>query len=186
MEYKVKGGFSCDKQSKYDFTASTVSFLSQWAGDKKIEIVFKEQDKDGCLVPFDSVDSYDKSRTDLIMYFNGYPYVIELKERWGKYTSDFYGKEGDNEGWMLNIDKVTELEKVNNAIPLYVNLYPDGVVRIWNLNKISDYQTIIKNIHKTTVLESEAKLQERYELWNKDSTTIPRLKGEPSNGVWTS
>jgi hypothetical protein len=186
MDYKVNGGFSCDRQSKYDFTASTVTFLNKWVGDnKKASVIFKEYDKNGNEIPFDDINSNDKSRTDLIMYINGYRYVIELKERWGKYTSNFYGKDDDKEGWMLNIEKVTELNKID-AIPLYVNLYPDGYVRIWNLNKISDFKTITKNIHKTTVMDSEIKKQDRYEVWNKDSLLIPRTIGEKSNGVWVS
>lgn len=184
MDYKVKDGFKCDRQSKYDFTASTVSFLSQWAGNKDVCVVFKEQDADGNLVEFDSPDSFEKSRTDLIMFINNQPYIVELKERWGKYHSDYYGKEGQ-EGWMLNIDKVNELSKID-GIPLYVNLYPDGVVRLWNLNKVTDFHTITKNIHKTTVMDSEVKKQDRYELFNKDAVTIPRLKGKPSNGIWMS
>ena len=185
MVNKVKDGFCCDRQSKYDFTASTVTYIKDKFTDRKAYVVFKELDVDGNLVAFDSDDSYDKSRTDLIMFYNDVKYVIELKERWGKYTSDYYGKEDDAEGWMLNIDKVEELNKID-AIPLYVNLYPDGVVRVWNLNNISDFQTITKNIHKTTVVESEIKTQERYEVWNKDSKVIKRVKGEKSNGVWMS
>lgn len=185
MGYKVNGGFSCDRQSKYDFTASTVSFLSGWVGDKKANVVFKEYNADGEEIEFDSYDSYDKSRTDLVMYFNDTKYVIELKERWGKYCSSFYGKDSDAEGWMLNIDKVAELNKID-GIPLYVNLYPDGYVRLWNLNKISDFHTITKNIHKTTVMDSEVKKQDRYEVWNKDSIKIQRIVGKKSNGIWQS
>lgn len=185
MEYKVSGGFSCDRQSKYDFTASTVNFLAEWFNDKKADVMFKEFDKNGNEITFDDSNSNDKSRTDLVMYINNHRYIIELKERWGKYTSNFYGKDTDKEGWMLNIDKVAELNKID-AIPLYVNLYPDGYVRIWNLNKISEYQTITKNIHKTTVMDSEVKKQNRYEVWNKDSIKIKRVVGEKSNGIWQS
>lgn len=181
--YKVNGGFSCDRQSKYDFTASTVSYLSSKYEDKEIELKFKELDENGVEVDFDNCNSYDKSRVDLIMYFNGKKYVIELKERWGKYTSSFYGKEDDVEGWMLNIDKVQELNKLDGT-PLYVNLYMDGKIRIWNLNKIDDYQTITKFIHKTTVLDSEIKKQDRFQVWNKDSILLDRITGEPSKGVW--
>ena len=183
--YKVKGGFSCDRQSKYDYTASTVNYIQNAYSGQDITLIFKEFDNEGNMVDFDSADSSRTSRTDLIMYFNDYCYVIELKERWGKYISDYYGKDGDNEGWMLNIDKVDELKKIN-AIPLYVNLYPDGVIRQWNLNKIKEYTTITKNIHKTTVIESEVKKQDRYEVWNKDSKVFKRIKGKPSNGVWFS
>ena len=185
MEYIVNNGFSCDRQSKYDFTASTVSFLSEWVGDKDCKVMFMEQDKNGNLVEFDSADSYEKSRTDLYMFFNGHKYVIELKERWGKYTSNYYGNEGDENGWFLNIEKYEVLKKLD-AIPLFVNLFPDGIVRIWNLNKIDGFKAVTKNIHQTTVTNSKLIEQQRYELWNKDATTIKRIKGEKSNGVWQS
>ena len=87
---------------------------------------------------------------------------------------------------MLNIDKEEELKNNKNYIPLYVNLYPDNVVRTWNLNNIQHYSTITKDICKTTVVESEKKTQNRYELWNKDGKSFERIKGKPSNGVWTS
>ena len=183
-QYKVDGGFSCDRQSKYDFTASTVAFLSEWAKNKDLLIVFKEEDKNGALVDFDSEISNDKCRTDLVMFLNGYPYIIELKERWGKYNSTYYGKEGDKEGWMLNIDKYNVLKSKKDAIPLYVNLYPDGQVRIWNINKIDELNTITKNIGTYTVMDSEKKEQDRYEVWNKDAVTIPRVRGSKSNGVY--
>lgn len=179
--FKVKDGFSCDRQSKYDFTASTVSYIDKMYNN--VSVVFKEFDKNGLLVEFDSPASHQQSRTDLVMYINDYCYVVELKERWGKYTSNFYGKDEDEEGWMLNIDKVTELKRLA-AIPLYVNLYPDNKVRIWNLNNIENYNTITKPIHKTTVIESEIKQQDRYEVWNKDSKIFDRVKGNKSNGVW--
>lgn len=186
-KFIVEGGYSCDRQSKYDFTASTVCHLSKLYPNKEISVVFKEFNKeDGSLVDFDSNLSSTVSPSDLVMFFNDQPYIIELKERWGKYTSDRYGEEGDEEGWMLNIEKHQSLTTQKWAIPLYVNLYPDNVVRLWNLNKINSYNTINKNIPKYTVVESDKKNQDRYEVWNRDSKVITRLKGHPSNGVWHS
>lgn len=182
--------FKCDRQSKYDFTFSIANYLFNQLG-KKGSVTFKEYDKNGNLVPFDTEYVDDKCRTDLVMFYTtstntqDVRYEIELKERWKHYTSDYYGKEGDKEGWMLNIDKVEELNK-KEGIPLYVNLYPDNKIRIWNLNKTTDYQTITKPIHKTTVLPSEVKLQDRYEVWNKDSILIDRVKGYKTNGYFTS
>ena len=184
--YKVKGGYSCDRQSKYDFTASTVSYLCAAYGEKVKSIIFKEFDKYNNLVEFDSKYASTTSCSDLVMYYNGKPYIIELKERWGIYTSNFYGKEDDEEGWMLNIPKKEELLGQNWAIPLYVNLYPDNVIILWNLNKIEEYNTINKVIDEKTVEESEKKPQDRYEVWNKDSKVIQRIKGQPSNGIWKS
>lgn len=186
-KFKVKDGFSCDRQSKYDFTASTVSYLSKLYPNKELSVVFKEFDKEnGALVDFDSKQSSTVSPSDLVMFFNDQPYIIELKERWGNYTSDRYGKDTDEEGWMLNIEKHRTLTIQKTAIPLYVNLYPDDVVRLWNLNKITKFNTINKNIPEYSVIESEKKNQNRYEVWNRDSKVIKRLKGQPSNGVWHS
>lgn len=184
-QYRVKGGFNCDRPSKYSFTASTVNYLSSTVKDKDITVVFKEFDDNGNLVEFDSPDASTTSRSDLVMFYNDVPYIVELKERWGRYTSTAYGEEG-SEGWMLNVDKQIELTKQNWAIPLYVNLFPDGVIRAWNLNRIGDYTTVTKGIHKTTVMESERITQTRYEVWNKDSKTYKRIEGEPSNGIWTN
>lgn len=185
-KFKVKGGFSCDRQSKYDFSASTVCYLSKQYPNRDISVVFKEFDENGNLVDFDSAESSTVSSSDLVMYFNNQPYIIELKERWGRYDSNCYGKDTDNEGWMLNIEKQQSLTNQNWAIPLYVNLYPDGVVRLWNLNKVNNYNTINKDIPTYSVIESNKKNQNRYEVWNRDSTAFKRLKGQPSNGVWHS
>lgn len=184
--FKVKDGYNCDRQSKYDFTASTVSYLCAAYGDKVKSVIFKEFDDHNNLVEFDSKYSSTTSRSDLVMFYNNKPYIIELKERWGKYTSDYYGKEGDKEGWMLNIPKKEELLSQKWAIPLYVNLYPDGVVRLWNLNKINNYNTINHNIANSTVEDKGRREQDRYEVWNKDSKAIQRVKGQPSNGIWKS
>ena len=176
-KYKIKDGFKCDRQSKYDFTASTVNYLESIYPNKEITLVFKELDEDGNLVNFGSKNVSKTSSTDLVMFFNDIKYVIELKERWGKYHSTYYND------WMLNIDKVEALTE-SDGIPLYVNLYPDEKVRIWNLNKITDFQTITKDIHKTTVVESEIKRQDRYVVWNKNSKLIKRIKGKKSNGIY--
>lgn len=187
--FNYKNAFQCDRQSKYDFSVSMSNYLFNEKGD--VTVVFKEYDKQGNLVDFDSNDVDDKSRTDLVMFYStptstdDIRYNIELKERWGKYTSDYYGKDDDNEGWMLNIDKVNELKKLD-GIPLYINLYPDNKIRVWNLDKISDFNTITKNIHKTTVIPSDVKQQDRYEVWNRDSILIDRVKGYKNNGFFTS
>lgn len=186
MEYKVKDGFSCDRQSKYDFTASTVSYISEQYPDKHITIVFKELDKDGNLVDFDSDDVSNTARTDLIMFFNDIGYNIELKERWGKYHSNYYGKEGDKEGWFVNIEKYNVLMANKNYIPIFANLFPDGVVRLWNLNKVNNLHTLTKNIAKTNVVESDVIPQQRYDVYNKDGKVFKRIKGEKSNGIWMS
>lgn len=185
MVYIVEGDFSSDRQSKYDFTASTINHLLE-TGKSNINVTFFEFDDNGNMVEFDSPKASSTSRSDLIMSYNGTLYKIELKERKGKYVSDYYGKEGDSEGWMLNIEKKNELLKDKNFIPLFVNLYPDDKIRIWNLNKIEGYDEIHKDISKYTVAVSEKMPQERLGVWNKDSKIIDRIKGCPSNGKWSN
>lgn len=182
--YKVKDGFSCDRQSKYDFTASTVNYISRMYDNKDITIVFNELDANGNLVEFDSANASETARTDLIMFFNGKGYNIELKERWGRYTSDYYGKEGDKEGWFVNIEKYNVLMNNKEYIPIFANLFPDGKVRIWNLNKLNNLHVLTKNIAKTNVIESDVIPQKRYDVWNKDGKIFDRVKGKPSNGIW--
>lgn len=186
-EFLVKDGFKCDRQSKYDFTATTVNYLSKI--NKPLKVIFKEFDKKGNIVDFDSPDSYEQSPIDLKMYMEidgkNIEYNVELKERWNKYNSNYYGKENDSEGWVLNIDKVQAFNKLN-GIPLYVNLYPDKIVRIWNLDKINSFNTITKYIADQTVKKSKKSDKDRYEVWNKDSKVLIRYKGDKSNGIWNN
>ena len=181
--HKIEEGFKCDRQSKYDYTASTITYLSTAMGSKLESVEFYEYDKNGNMVEFDSENVDSQSRTDLAFFVNGKRVNTELKERWGKYHSNYYGKDNDKEGWMLNIDKFEQLIS-KEGIPLYVNLFEDGYIRFWNLSKIPEFTTITKNIAKTTVIESEKKIQDRYQVWNRDSKLIPRIKGYPSNGIW--
>ena len=185
-KYKVKGGFNCDRQSKYDFTASTVNYVSKMYHGKDITVVFKEIDGNGNLVDFDSSDASIVSRTDLIMFFNDIGYNIELKERWGKYHSEYYGKEGDKEGWFVNIEKYDVLMNDKRYIPIFANLFPDGKVRLWNLNELNNLHVITKNIAKINVIESDVIPQKRYDVYNKDGKVFKRIKGEKSNGIWMS
>lgn len=175
--------FKCDRQSKLDYTASTIYYLMLKMGDKLKSVEFYEYDKEGNLVEFDSPLAYEQSRTDLACFINGKRVNSELKERWQPYNHQSYGKDEDKEGWMLNIDKVDELKKID-GIPLYANLFEDGWVRVWNLNKVPQPTTITKNIAKTTVIKSKKIKQDRYQLWNRDSIIFQRIKGYHSNGKW--
>lgn len=183
--------FECDRQSKYDFVASVTNYFDDKYGDSDVSCRFYEYSTDKTsLVEFDSEDSDSTSRTDLCMEFTSGVvstfYNIELKERLGKYADDYYGEEG-KEGWFLNIEKESVLRHCDK-IPIYVNLYPNGKIRIWNLNKVKreDYGKETKPIHKYTVKESEILMQDRYTLMNKQGITIPRIKGEKSDGKWRS
>lgn len=183
---KVNNPYNCDRQSKYDFTASTVTYIQDIYYNKDVEIVFKEIDKNGNLVILGNPYANTQSTTDLAMFINDIPYMVELKERWGKYHSTFYGKENDNEGWVLEKKKKEALFKAKEKgyIPLYVNIYPDGKVRIWNLNKIKLSDTKQKTAPKTTVVDSGKIEKDIYELWNIDSIEIEKVRGKASNGIW--
>lgn len=175
--------FTGDRQSKYDFTASTVNYISSISNGEDVTVVFKEFDKDGNLVEFDSENSSITSRMDLVMFYNDVPYLVELKERKGRYTSDSYGVEG-KEGWFVNVEKQAEFAKNQWAIPLFVNLFPDGKVIVWNLNRIKEFPSIVKGICKYNDIPSDRYLQKRVQVWNKDGVMFERVKGKPSNGIF--
>lgn len=186
MEYNKK--FECDKESKEQFINSTTAFWRQeapqfelkWYG---VNTTLNEDNEivDYTLTSLGKEDS--TSRLDLAMVASSQgieiPYIFELKERSWKYPSDKYGNEGQ-EGWMYNMEKdsVLRLAKEKNFVPIYVNLYPDNLIRIWNIGKINQTElpVIEKAIKKQTVIEDSPKVeQKRYTLTNKQGTTYTRL-----------
>lgn len=188
MQTLHKDKFSCDRQAKYDFTASTVAYFDSLYTSYSLE--FYEFDKDNHFIEFDSACSSEHSRLDLGMKLSiagkdDVYYVFELKERWGKYVSTLYGEEGQ-EGWMYNQPKDEVLRKASESgcIPIYVNLYPDGVVRIWNLNKVTEVGHITKTYNKYNVVASPMMVQERLTLMNKQGVSFQRIIGEKSDGRW--
>lgn len=179
----MAGNFTIDRESKNDYTASTVAYLNE-NYPNITGITFYEPDEDGDLVPYGDWRASTTAHIDIVadLSWDGgnVTYSAEIKERWGNYTSDFYGKDGQNKGWVYNIEKDGWLEKECSLgrIPIYVNLYPDGVIRVWNINKIdkSHHTTLpIKKIH--TDPDSPRVEQERIELWNRDGKTYKRIKG---------
>lgn len=169
--------FECDIQSKYDFSASTVTYLSNKFPNADVR--FYGVDSNGNMVDWDSASV--TSHLDIYMLINNVRYACELKERWGKYHSTYYG-EPDNEGWIYNIEKDNFLKQAaeNGDIPLYVNLYPDDKIRIWNINKITDADLgrVEKYIHKYTVKDSPRLLQKRYTLMNDTGIIIDRIRAD--------
>ena len=85
----------------------------------------------------------------------------------------------------MNIDKDSILREYSDRgfCPLYINLYPNGKTRIWNLwkvNKIIDIETTRTSalIKKQNINpDSERVLQNRYQLWNNWGVTINTIKG---------
>lgn len=186
-----KDKFECDRQAKYDFTASTVSYIAEKYSGQTVSVEFYEFNSKNQFIEFDSKSAYDKSRLDIGMKFtkSGIPhyYVFELKERWGEYVSYKYGEE-DKEGWMYNQPKDSVLKKAKGygMIPCYVNLYPDEVVRCWNIGKIKEFGHITKTYNKYNVVESEVMKQDRLTLMNDQGVAFKRIRGEKSDGRWTA
>lgn len=174
--------FDCDRQAKCDYTASTYDYFRSYY-PQFTAITFFEADEEGNLIPFGDKRAYQQAHIDVYTLLESertaYTYSTEIKERWGRYVSDFYGEEG-KEGWVYNIEKDDWLEKENDKgrIPLFANLYPDDKITIWNINKVDKSQHIHKAIKKVNIdPDSPRKVQERIQLWNKDGKTIRRIKG---------
>lgn len=174
--------FNCDRPAKNDFTASTYDYLTkhfpQYTG-----ISYYEADDDGDLVPYGDWRASSTAHTDLYMELSSTArtimYAIELKERWGRYISTYYGEEGQ-EGWVYNYEKdgwlMDEAEK--GCIPLFCNEYPDNKMTIWNILKVDKSHSIQKSIKKVNIdPNSERRVQDRIQLWNKDGITIERIRG---------
>ena len=181
MSINNKKDFRCDEQSKLDFTNSTKPYISthypQWV------VSFYGVDKNGDAVPM--ADSFEQSHLDLYIKCTNknsgtnVTYAAELKERWKPYTSTSYGGEGQ-EGWIYNIEKDGWLNDAakKGFTPLYVNLYEDGVIRVWNINKIDseNLPVVEKEIHKYTVKQSPKIKQTRYTLANAQAVAeYPRI-----------
>lgn len=174
--------FNCDRQAKNDFTASTYDYLTktfpEWTG-----ITYYEADDDGDLVPYGDWRASTTARTDVYMELSStmrdIMYACELKERWGRYTSTYYGEEG-GEGWILNIEKDDSLEEERNKgyIPLYVNLYPDNKLTIWRIDNVDRNDVITKEIRKINIDPNSKRIpQQRLQLWNRDGKMIERIRG---------
>jgi hypothetical protein len=186
MDFKKK--FECDKESKEQFINSTNAYWAQQAPQFELKWygVNTTLSEDNEIVDYTLTDlgkEDSTSRLDLAMVasFNGVdiPYIFELKERSWRYPSDRYGNEGQ-EGWMYNMEKdsVLRLAKEKNFIPIYVNLYPDNLIRVWNIGKISktELPVIEKPIKKQTVIEDSPRVeQKRYTLANNQGITYTRL-----------
>lgn len=172
--------FNCDRQAKNDFTASTANYLKE----KNWDFAYFESDTEGNLVPYGSPDADIHSHMDLyIVLYSGCTavktYAVELKERWGRYVSTAYGGDGQ-EGWMYNIPKdgYFKTEEKKGRTPLFCNLYPDGVLTIWNISRITPSSVIIKDIKGINIdPDSPKRPQQRLQLYNKDGITIKRLRG---------
>lgn len=174
-------GFDCDRQAKNDFTASTYAYLTMMY--PKYNVKYFEADADGDLVPYGTWQASLTAPLDVyIELYNDTTdivYSVEIKERWGNYTSTSYGNPGQ-EGWMYNPPKDEKLqrERKEGRIPLFCNLYPDGLLTIWRVDNVNREDILLKDIRKINIdPNSRTCKQKRYQLWNKDGKTIKRIKG---------
>ena len=173
--------FNCDRKAKNDFTASTYSYFTTHY-PQYTAITYYEADKWGNLIPYGDPRAYEQAHIDTYIKLESsartITYSVELKERWGRYISTYYGEEGQ-EGWVYNYEKdgwlMDEVEK--GRIPLFCNEYPDDKMTIWNILKVDKSHNIRKAIKKVNIdPNSERKVQDRIQLWNKDGITIERIR----------
>lgn len=179
--------FNCDRPSKDVFTATTYHLIT--ANTKYsayTSVTYYERDEAGNFVPYGQGKENEQDHIDIFLILkskdNILKIAIELKERWGKYVSDYYGKEGDKEGWVLNIPKnywLMEMAK-DGWIPWYSNIYPDGMLRIWNLkNIILTEDTLTELPIKKVNIDPDSPriMQTRQQLWNRQGKTYKTIKG---------
>lgn len=180
----VNDKFERDYESKLDFIQSTTEYFN--SEYPQYYCLWYGSDNDGNKIDFHSSSTtshldfyFDLVDKDNVVRAN---YAVELKERDEPYTSTYYGCDGQ-EGWLYNIEKNEWLQKAaaNGYTPLYANVYPDNVVRVWNINKINTdtLPVVEKRIAKYTVIPSEKKLQKRYTLSNAQAVAeYKRVKGD--------
>lgn len=157
-------GFECDGSTKDEFS----SFLKAAFSAATCLVIDTPMD------PQSPMDLYLTAKTD----YSAYTYAFELKERQYPYTSDKYGKAGQKGGWILEDWKIENFKAAHSQgyKCIYVNLYPDGVIRLWNLDEAPDgvleWRGGERGYHRHTVDDeggtySKAKV-ELFNDWAKD------------------
>lgn len=180
MAQLQNGDFTQDLNSKYEFIQSVTTYVKE---NFNYTPTFYGINDDYQLVELGTESS--TARLDLAMGYKGAYYAIELKERQEDYPSTRYGEEWQG-GWIYNMEKDSALQTATQYgyIPLYVNLYPDHIINIWNINNISKMETIERDIKKNWVVENSPRIpQKRYTLFNKDAirlTTDGKLISKPN------
>lgn len=146
--------FLKDKASKDLF----VSVISELFASKGKEIKF-------------DIPSNPESLIDIFATAGTRTYAFELKGRRGRYVSDYYGCEGC-EGWVLEDKKFNELMDAFNLsgyTPYYVNVYPDGVIRMWDVRNVRNDRGKSKVWTRYTDAPSDERYEKsKIELFNKD------------------
>lgn len=166
--------FRCDNNSKWDFSASTLSHILT-AFTSIVNVKMYELGSNNERVEFGKGKT--EATTDIIadFYFNNgsvVSYICELKER--DYPSDKFSN-----GWILECDKERSLMTMakEGYIPLYVNLFPDDKVIIWNLNRVNYKRDNISIWAEKKTKSITPKTTHRgYGLKNKDGIIIERVR----------
>lgn len=166
-------GFSCDESTKAEMAAFIKAVLTGCT----------------CLV----IDNPQDEQSPMDLYLtahtshSAYTYAFELKERQYPYLSDKYGGKGQ-EGWVLEDVKISNFKKAvsNGYAVCYVNLYPDNVIRIWNLCKAPegalDYRGGEKEYKAHTVDDEGGKYKKsKVEIFNDWAKDYRRDTYEPIN-----
>lgn len=170
-----------DAQAKADFTASTVAYAISHGHTE--EFKFYEEDNYHNLVPFGDPRASVHSRLDVYFKYGLTDYAAELKDRLKYSSTRFLAAYMNEEKIQPILDKIGE-----GYIVLWVELYNDGKVRIWNLNYIQN--TIgLRNLNYEVSLikekeidpDSPKHLQKRYLLPHELGILIDRKPGTYAN-----
>lgn len=97
-------------------------------------------------------------------------YVGEIKER--KYPLS--NPNNKVTYWMLQLDKLEELKKNKEHRPLYINIFSNNIILVWDLNKL-DFSNMEKKkmeLKKTTLEDTGTKIKHYFDLPSNMATLI--------------
>lgn len=75
---------------------------------------------------------------------------------------------------MLQMDKLEELKKNKEHRPLYINIFSNNIILVWDLNKL-DFSKIDKKemeLKKTTLEDTGTKVKHYFDLPSNMATLI--------------
>lgn len=176
-------GFDCDRQAKYDFTASTAQYWSNTTDPSLLG--FYEMTSAGTLVPFGSEEADEKSHMDLYIHYSAMTdndlydvlkYAVELKERTYNSNTGFLISKGS----FINPKKIESIKQETGVTHLWAELYPDDVIRIWNLSKIDldSIRFVPSRIKRYDIYDGPKIPQKRGLLPVDKAITIRRVRGQ--------
>lgn len=152
--------YEIDNASKADFLDSTYQYLDDFYPQWHID--FEE------TPPTSHTDFYATATTG----DRKVVYSFELKER--TYNSDRFND------WMIEENKLDFLKKetLKGIIPIFVNLYPDGVIRFWRAAEAptSPPEHFHNRLKSTVEPEKGYKDYDDLVFKNKDGRTFKRTR----------